>query len=237
MRSFLAVLLLFLSLNSVAQDTEENAVQETDTLSPPADPHYREDQFYASVAYELMQAAPKGYSQYSFSTEVTTGFLRDFPVNKRRNKAIAIGVGYAYNNIKHNLLVAEGDPSNAYEIVSKTLFDKNKLVLHYVELPIEFRWRTSNDVSHMFWRVYAGVKFSYLFKDKAEVYYSDYSVKIKNDPNMNKWITNVYIAAGYNTWNFYAGLALNSLYKNTLAASGESLKMQPLRFGMMFYIL
>ncbi|MFP9100106.1 porin family protein [Flavobacterium sp. RHBU_24] len=238
MRGFFGVLLFITTFAAMAQNTDVPNQAVADSLLPDPDPKYREDQFYASVTYNLMQGKPKGYTQYSVSTGVGFGFLRDMPVNTKRNHSIAIGLGYNYNNIKHSLVVGDTLGETAYEIKSKTTFTKNKLVLHYLDLPIEFRWRNSNDVSHEFWRVYTGIKLSYLFYDKA---YNESdgkkTVTIKNDANINRLAAGLYVAAGYNTWNFYVYYGLTPIYDNAIMESGEKLKLHALKLGLMFYIL
>ena len=57
------------------------------------DPKYREDQFYFGITHSILMNKPQGYKPNSFSTGISFGFLRDFPLNKRRNVAIAPGVG------------------------------------------------------------------------------------------------------------------------------------------------
>ena len=238
MRSFFVALLFITTVTALAQNNDLPATPVADSLSPPPDPKYREDQFYASITYNLIQGMPKGYSQYSVSTGVGFGFLRDMPVNKKRNHSIAIGLGYNYNNIKHSLVVGDTLGQTTYEVRSKTTFTKNKLVLHYLDLPIEFRWRNSNDVSHEFWRVYTGVKLSYLFYDKA---YNEADgqqpVKVTKDANLNRLAAGLYVAAGYNTWNFYVYYGLTPIYDDALMESGEKLKLHSLKLGLMFYIL
>lgn len=238
MRGFFAVLLFITTFTAMAQNSDVPTQAVADSLLPEPDPKYREDQFYASVTYNLMQGKPGGYSQYSVSTGVGFGFLRDIPVNKKRNHAIAIGLGYNYNNIKHNLLVGDTLGKTTYDINPDAGFTKNKLVLHYLDLPIEFRWRNSNDVSHEFWRIYTGVKLSYLFYDKA---YNESDgkqpVKITKDANINRLGAGIYVAAGYNTWNFYAYYGLTPIYDNAIMQSGEKLTLNSLKLGLMFYIL
>ena len=235
---FLRYALLFLVTLSVqAQVQQEEVKVETDSLAPVADPKYREDQFYASITYNLMQGQPKGYSQYSFSTGLSAGFLRDMPVNKRRNHSIAAGLGYSYNNIKHNLIVTETSEGVVYNTQGSSTFDKNKLVLHYVELPVEFRWRNSDSISHQFWRIYAGVKVSYLFYDKAQYEPKEgATVKVTSDPNMNKFLLGTYLSAGYNTWNFYAYYGITPIYNN-VTVNDKKLAMHSLKLGLIFYIL
>jgi hypothetical protein len=203
------------------------------------DPRYREDQFYAGISYTLMQSKPGGYSQYSVPVKLVFGLLRDIPLNKRRNYAIAIGAGYSYTNIKHSVVTQQEGGVNNYSIISQVDFEKNKLVLHYVDFPLELRWRTSNDTDHRFWRIYTGFKLSYLFYDKAE-YRADANsrVKITNDRNINRLMTGMYVAAGYNTWNFYVYYGFDSIYKGVpINDTVDQLKLRPLNFGLMFYIL
>jgi hypothetical protein len=237
MRFSLFILLMLFSFNAAAQNTESELNVETDTLAPVADPKYREDQFYASVTYNLLQNAPGAFSQNSFSTGLTTGFLRDMPLNKSRTYAIAAGLGYSYNNLKHNLKVSELGEVRTYEIAPEADFDKNKLVLHHLELPIEFRWRNSDSISHKFWRVYAGFKVSYLFADKSEYRSGSGDVKVKGNPDLNKFIYGAYLSAGWNTWNLYAYYGLNPIYKSAVLANGQEIKLNALNLGLIFYIL
>lgn len=238
----LPVFLLLLSANLTAQVYPQERTLDTvqvDSVAPVYDNKYREDQFYATFSYNMMQGKPGGYSQYSFSTGMTAGFLRDMPVNKRRTYAIAAGLGYSYNNIKHNLAVINIDGANTYQIAEEGNFDKNKLVLHYIELPIELRWRNSDPVSHKFWRIYLGFKVSWLFYDKAQ-YEPDgaTTIKVRHDKNMNDFVYSAYLSAGWNTWNLHASYGITPLYDAAvISGTTQRLKMNSLNLGLIFYIL
>lgn len=241
MRLVTLFLLFFCAFTASAQVFEPKVRDtiEMDSVAPVADAKYREDQFYTSFSYNMMQGKPSGYTQYSFSTGLTVGFLRDMPINKNRTYAIAAGLGYSYNNIKHNLAVINIDGKNTYQTIDKADFDKNKLVLHYLELPIEFRWRNSNEIDHKFWRVYLGFKVSYLFYDKAQ-YEPDgnTTIKVRNDKNMNTFIYGTYISAGWNTWNFYAYYGLTPIYNSVpIGNEGQKLTTNSVNLGLIFYIL
>ena len=235
---FLSFLLLFLcAIPLQAQVEPEQVKVETDSLAPVADPKYREDQFYTTITYNLMMGQPRGYSQYSFSTGINAGFLRDMPINKRRNHSVAVGLGYSYNNIKHNLAVLPADGKNTYEVKGSDDYEKNKLVLHYLELPIELRWRNSDSISHKFWRVYLGFKASYLFYDKAQFKDEGVTTKVTNDSNLNKITYGTYLSVGWNTWNFYTYYGFTPIYNNAVMTDGQKLNMHVLRIGLVFYIL
>lgn len=239
MRYIYAFLLSVIILPLSAQVTEQaRDTIELDSVPAFADPKYREDQFYATISYNLMQGKPVGYSQYSFSTGLSAGFLRDMPVNKRRNHAVALGLGYSYSNIKHNLAVTEAGSERNYTVVPGGDFNKNKLVLHYLEIPLELRWRNSDSISHKFWRIYAGFKVSMLLYDKAQ-YEPDGNtrIKIRNDDNMNRFVYSAYLSAGWNTWNFYACYGITPIYKDARLENGEKLKLNSINLGLIFYIL
>lgn len=196
---------------------------------------YREDQFYIGLTYNLLQNRPKGLSQNSFSSGLHIGFLRDIPLNKRRNHAIAIGLGYSMNDFRQNLKITETDGKFNYEIDND--FDKNKFALHYIDLPIEFRWRTSTIQSHRFWRIYTGFKLSYLFLNKSKFTGQTETFKYLGNDDFNKFQYGAYVSFGYNTWNFHAYYGLNSLLKSEAKLEGKSIDMNTLNIGLMFYIL
>ena len=237
MRNVIVILAVLLMCSLYGQNNELQPV-EKDSVAQKPDPLYREDQFYASISYNLMQGKPPGYSQSSFSSGFTVGFLRDMPVNKSRTIAVAAGLGYSYNNIKHNLIVTEIGDERVYSTVDESTFDKNKLVLHFVELPIELRWRNSNSVSHKFWRVYTGFKISYLFNDRAQLQPGGGAKEIlRRNPDMNKLVYGAYLAAGWNTWNMYVYYGITPLYKSAILDNGDKIKLNSLNLGLMFYIL
>ncbi|OYQ31956.1 hypothetical protein CHU92_15035 [Flavobacterium cyanobacteriorum] len=234
---FIAFLLFHLPVS--AQQGLVLTGTKNDTIATPADTLYREDQMYASIAYNLLQGKPRDFSQNSFSSSFTIGFLRDMPINKARTYAVAAGLGYAYNNIKYNLKISGADGGGyGYEVIPENLFSRNKLVLHYAELPVELRWRDSNPLSHQFWRVYLGFKVSFLLADNAEFESGEETIKIKGNNDLNRFMYGAYIAAGWNTWNLYAYYGLNPIFKSSATLpGGESIDLYSVNFGLMFYIL
>jgi len=223
---------------TVDQEEIDDAKRKRDstrTTVTVVDSLYREDQFYIALTYNLLQNRPKGLSQNSFSSGLHIGFLRDIPLNKRRNHAIAIGLGYSMNDFRQNLKIVKGDTDFSYELDND--FDKNKFALHYIDLPIEFRWRTSTIQSHRFWRIYTGVKLSYLFLNKSKFTGKDETLKYFGNDDFNKFQYGAYISFGYNTWNFHAYYGLNSLLKPEAKLDGKSIDLNTLNIGLMFYIL
>ncbi|WP_136667803.1 porin family protein [Flavobacterium sp. H122] len=228
MKIIFIVLFYSVCLASFAQDIPNLEV--VDSL-------YREDQFYFGTTYNILKNKPEGVSQNSFSAGLSVGFLRDFPINKNRTFAIAPGIGLSYANFKQNLIVSESDGTINYSLIpSDNEYDKNKFSFTSIDVPLEFRWRTSTFESHKFWRIYTGVKMSYVFYSRSRFKDNSNDFVIVNNPDINKFQYGVYIATGYNTWNIYAYYGLSDFFKKELI-SGSDGKLRTLNIGLMFYIL
>ncbi len=227
MRKLLSLLLLMVSISVFSQEIPNFAA--VDSL-------YREDQFYFSLTYNILREKPVGIDQNKFAPSFSAGFLRDMPINKRRNFAIAAGLGYSINNYNYNLLIDKRSEPLTYAPNDTINFDKNKLILHYVELPIEFRWRTSRPESHIFWRIYGGFKLSYLVFDRQKFENDDRKYAVSKNADLNKLQIGTYAAIGNNTWNVIAYYGLTPLYKSA-EIKGKPIDLQTLNIGLMFYIL
>jgi hypothetical protein len=216
---FLIVLFLFFLTFSHAQ-----------TKEIVADSLFREDQIYCSISYNFLQNKPGNFSQYSFSTGLTAGFLRDFPISKNRHWSIALGLGYAFNDLKQNIDFAAVSSSASNTVI------KSSMTLHYVELPLEIRWRNASPNSHKFWRIHTGFKFSYLVGGS----FNYESASIGNGNFKSKEVANelqygVYIAFGFNTWNPYIYYGLNPIFDQNKTTLENNLAA--LNVGLKFYIL
>ncbi len=227
MRFYFFILSFFMTLGLFAQD-EKIDFEAVDSL-------YREDQFYFNFSFSNLQKIPSGFNQNKLSVGLSLGFLRDFPINKNRTWSIAAGLGYSYSGLNHNLRISAVNGKNEYNIITGE-FSKNKQNFHYVDLPIEIRWRTSTAESHKFWRVYTGFKVSYLFSDQYKFEGSGISNQQSGNPDLNALQYGTYITAGWNTWNAYVYYGLNPVFKSA-AIEEQPIKMHALNIGLMFYIL
>jgi hypothetical protein len=240
MRSYLFIITLFMAFGTYAQqeDVKKEEPKKVEIDFDAIDSLYREDQFYFNITYNALQKRPDGITQNKLSPGLAFGFLRDMPVNKKRTVAFAAGLGYSLAIYNQNLGIRQVEGVNTYQVFdSEIAFSKNKLSLHFVDLPIEFRWRDSTPESHIFWRVYTGLKLSYLFYDQYKSEAETGNFKQSNNPDFNQFHYGIYISAGWNTWNFYAYYGLNPLLKDSAKIGGQAIGMNTTNFGLMFYIL
>ena len=228
MRFYLS-LIVFLTTFCVEAQQETVKPQVVDSL-------YREDQFYLNLSFSNLQKSPAGLKQNKISPMVAFGFLRDMPINKMRTWAFAAGVGYTLNVINDNLFLDNTSGATTYQVNTQISYDKNKMTLQYLDLPIEIRWRTSTFDSHEFWRIYTGFKMSYLVNSKYTFVSNTESFSITKNSDLNRFQYGLYVAMGRNTWNFYAYYGLNPLFKSA-AIDGVPIKMNSFNMGLQFYIL
>lgn len=197
---------------------------------------YREDQFYLSVTYNALINLPNNVSQNSFSTGVHLGAIRDFPLNKRRNIALALGLGYSFNSFNQNIRISGSNPTT-YTTIEDSNYSKNNFSQHFLEAPLEFRWRTSKADSYKFWRVYTGLKLGYLIASKSVFDDGSTLESQRNLKDLNRLQYGLTLSVGYNTWNGYIYYGLNPVFDHVSTTSLQPIEMSALKIGLIFYIL
>ena len=200
---------------------------------------YREDQFYIGFTYNVLINKPKDIDNSRFSGGFHMGFLRDMPVNQRRNIALAAGLGYAFNKYGQNMLI-ENQPNGMpqyFVLNNESEFKTNRFVTHEIELPLELRWRTSTPEYYRFWRIYAGVKAGYIFHFKSTYKDSNSTINSTNLDHIERLRYTVFLNFGYNTFNFQIQYQLNSLFTKDAILEGNQIEISTFKMGLLFYIL
>lgn len=235
MRNFFFFLILSL-ISPLVLAQEEDALElvEVDSL-------YREDQFYLGFTYNILTGSHDEINQSGFSGGFHAGFIRDWPLNERRNIAIGTGVGWSVNTYGQNLFIGE-DPETGesiYQILDEAIveFESNRFVTHAVEAPIQFRWRTSSPESHKFWRVYTGLKLGYVYYFHSTFDQPGNRVEQTQIPELNRFRMGATFNFGYSTFNFHFYYSLNSFFNNEATINGEALELRNFQVGLMFYLL
>ncbi|MFD0989359.1 porin family protein [Mariniflexile jejuense] len=208
-----------------------------DTLNI-GDKLYKEDQIYISTTYNLLGNKPNNVSQQGFSTGIHFGFIKDMPLNTDRNIAIGVGLGYSFNSFNQNLLISKDSNDNfVYTLIDGSSYTKNKFSNQLIELPIEFRWRTSTPTEYKFWRIYTGFKLGYAVFSSSKYKGDLGAFKERNIEDFNKLQYGLTLAAGYNTWNLYLYYGLNPIFSKDATLNGNTIDANALKVGLIFYIL
>ena len=216
MRKLIFLILLFSTLARAQSD------------SVFVDEKYREDQIYLNLTYISLLDTPPAISQSGFSFGLGGGFIRDFPLNGRRNVALGAGLGYGFNNYYFNLRYSQDTPEGTESVVLN-----NKFMLHMLEVPLELRFRTSTATRYKFWRFYPGFKISYVFGENLSL---EKGLGFDGGQlvEYNELLYGITFSAGFNKWNIHLYYGLNDLMTNT--AGNEDFGIRDLRVGLVFYV-
>ena len=209
----------------------------SDTLT---DDKYREDQFYLAVTFNLLLNRPEGMEQNGFSGGLHLGYIRDMPINKRRNLAIGLGAGYSMNTYNQNLLIGDSKTGDTtFEIIdSNRDYDKNWLSTYLVEFPLQLRWRTSTAKSNAFWRIYTGVQLSYIFAHKSNFQETGNQIINTDIPELERLKYAATFSFGYETFNFYFQYNLTPFFSaEAKTLDNQSIEINNFKLGLIFYIL
>lgn len=226
-KRFSVLVFILMLLGVKAQEAENNTLEK-----------YLEDQFYVGLTYNFILNKPNSVKQQNLSYGILGGFIKDIPLNKERDFALGLGLGYGVNSYYTNLRAINSSPGIIYEdLNSSDSYKRNKLETHVIEVPLELRWRNSTPYEHRFWRIYAGIKFGYIVGSRSK-FVTDNSKDSFYNADTRNFRYGLMLNVGYNTFNIHAYYALTDLFEDNLSlTNGEELSFVPLRIGIIFYIL
>lgn len=234
---YISILLLFALQggNVLAQsDEEEEQALVLDSL-------YREDQIYVGLGLDLLTNKPDDISQNGFSGHFSLGFIHDMPFNKRRNKSIGVGLGLGIDVYNQNLFIGE-QPDNITTIYNEVPRDvgktTNRFSFYSIQMPLEYRWRTSTVTDYTFWRIYTGLQLEYIYHFKSTFEQTGNSVTQTDIPELNQLQYGLTFAFGYSAFNLKVYYGLSTLFnEDARLENGDEVSLQVLRLGLQFYFL
>ena len=222
--------ILLIASSGIAQDTIPKV---------EGDLKYREDQFYIGITYNILASVPINVNPEGLTGGLSLGFLRDMPINKNRNIAIAAGLGLAFDRYGQNILIDKDfEEKTTYTVLDSDVFKSNNFNTGVLELPIELRWRSSTPTDYKFWRVYAGFRFGYTFWNESSYKDSAGSISHSDIEEYEKLRFATTLSLGFNKFNFYAYYSLNPFFnEDAITTAGQQVEFKTLKLGLMFYIL
>lgn len=201
---------------------------------------YREDQFYIGLGINFLSNKPVGMSQTGFSGGIHFGYIRDIPISDNRNIGIGIGVGLSVDTFSQNLFIGEDNSGKSiFDVIGGDVeFSTNRFANHVLEIPIQFRWRTSSigDVKS-FWRIYTGFNVGYMYYFKSTFEQPDNKVNQTQLDELNRTRFDFYFSFGKSKINFFLRYSLNNLFDAKLIDTKESVNISIIKTGLVFYIL
>lgn len=201
---------------------------------------YREDQFYLGFTFNLLNDLPPDISQSGFSGGLHLGFIRDMPINEQRNLALGVGLGWSINTYAQNLFIGESqNEETIFNVLdgSQLDYESNRFTTYLLEVPVEFRWRSSSATTFNFWRVYAGLKPGYIYYFKSNFKQPGNRVIQTDLSELERFRLGATLAVGFNKVNFYFYYSLTPFFDGSKSLNGDPIDVRTLKIGLMFYIL
>jgi hypothetical protein len=201
----------------------------------------KSDRMIVDVFTDLWQGVPDSITAKGLQLGMSAKVMRDFPLGKS-NFSFALGIGISAHNFHSNgvagdqykAIIDTATQITTYEKTGLTVFtplpkkigsadlkyQRNKINVAYVEIPIEFRFRTKAEGAKF--KVALGGKFGYLIGSHSKYKGDDYwtttttkdQVKVKYH-DINNIAPLSYAATlrvGYGFFNVCAAYSLSTLF-------------------------
>jgi hypothetical protein len=162
------------------------------------------------------------------------GIYKDLPLFKTGNISFAYALNYSFVNVHNNTDIAyvtDTNSGNLYTTISKsnTVFTKNKLSNHYLEIPLELRFRKISDPKIRF---YIGFKAGVLLgvhstRTTTETKYKQYRIK-----NFNPYRYGPTIKIGLGKVNLFGFYSMSQMFNK-----GKGDLVNQFSVGLSFFAL
>ena len=195
------------------------------------------DRIVVDITWTQWLESIEGVEQGIYSFGIGACWMKDIPLGKKSNVALAIGLGFDSHNFHHNgefEFTTLDDGSIYTDLVSRNSspsLAKNKYAVNYVDLPFELRLRTMNKtieerMKYNF-RFYLGFKAGVLVNDHLKIKDAVSKRKIFNLPNTMPYRYGPTLKVGFNKVSFVAFYSLTSLFKD-----GKGVSITPINIEL-----
>jgi hypothetical protein len=160
------------------------------------------------------------------------------PINKRRNLSLGLGLGFNLNTFGQTLQIRREAGDDRFEPIDPDVnYDSNRFTTNLIEVPFEFRWRSSDIDKLSFWRIYLGVNFGYVLTSKSVFKSPDESYSFRSIDAINDFRTSAKLTFGYGAVNFFADFSLIPVFEGQVSSTGEEVSIRPIKVGLVFFFL
>lgn len=183
------------------------------------------DRIMVDVYNDFWLGTPDSANFSKFNRGASVSLMKDFPFGET-NFSFAVGLGIGMHNAYNDCNMYRDSNTVTYFVPIKNEYKMNKIGLSFVDLPMEFRFKTKRD--NVF-RIAVGGKIGYMMNNHVK--YSDATMKVKTFKieNINPLRYGVTARVGYKMFNLYAYYGLSTLFKDK-----KGPEMTPVSVGLSF---
>jgi hypothetical protein len=195
------------------------------------------DRIIVNLHWDGWLGAPDSLNVKGLSSGIGFHFFYDIPLGES-NFSFATGAGLSWSNFYHNGLFSYDTAQNTIftPFPDSITFNKNKLVINYFEIPVEFRFRTDPRKGNSF-KIAIGFKGGYTLSDHTKYVGEDFLLgsddEIKFKTYRSKNLSNLQYGPtfriGYSKVNLEAYYGLAEIFEEGKGPTGN-----PLTIGVSF---
>ncbi len=202
------------------------------------------DRFILTLFTDLWQEVPQDIDLRAIQRGVGLTMMQDMPLG-RSNFSIAAGLGFSGHNLYSDHVYAYDPVMDGYRfqpIIED--YDKNKISLNYLGVPVQFRYRSRN--TPRTFRLYAGIQADYLVNAHTKFHGRagpvlpiqqpwptgrDIEIKEHSLDNLLSYRIGLNALVGYGSLNFHFGYTLTRIFEDNPAEN-----MFPVSLGFSFIL-
>lgn len=189
------------------------------------------DRLMFDITYNDWTGDRKTFKMQGPSMGMNVSWLFEFPIVKKNLVSFAIGPGYGFYNLRHDMPVVYSEINKATIFGDEQdtgYFGKRKLIGHELSIPVEFRFRT-NGWRHF--KVHIGGKIGYQLSlfEKAKFVQNDLDVTQKNhsSSDINRLVYSTHVRLGIRNFAIYGSYNFNPFY-----SGNGSTKLHLIQLGL-----
>ncbi|GAA0874191.1 hypothetical protein GCM10009118_05990 [Wandonia haliotis] len=237
---FVSFICLFFTKNSFSQaDTIKK--QDTQSRYNPGllwrftgfEPRYgkegeKYDRLVVDICYNDWLGDKNGTKTQWYSIGYNINLLFDVPFNKQSTASMGIGLSFSHVNLMNNGVLRSNDSLETTTLTphfaGETPRKMNKFVANYIEIPVEFRFRSPG---------YQHFKFHLGFKAGVRISsferWKEGSKKFKefNHPDIARFRYGITARIGIRNWALFGSFFISDLFTNS-----QSSQLLPYSFGI-----
>ena len=154
-------------------------------------------------------------SQKWYGRGISVNLMFDQPLDKQARYAVAAGAGFTSHNYYTDALVQKvaGSQKADFIVQPSAVKDGGKISLNYVDVPIEFRFRTLEDKHGHRWKVGVGARAGYLINAhekiidgsgrKTKLYHYPHVAKFRYGPTLRFGYGSLMLTGYYSLSTFF----------------------------------
>lgn len=212
----------FLLLATLVMVFSGSFAQEATKMGP-------KDRLIISLFTDGWSNLPENMETNTINRGISIDYIQEFPISTS-NFSVAAGLGFTSHNLySDNLYISDGDNFNFSPISDGIDYNNNKLSLNYLNVPVEFRYRTRN--TPRTFRIHAGIKGGLLInghtKYVGEAVSGARDIKQKEGKldNIENFLLGFHGRIGYGRVNLNTFISLTDIFTDNNAADAEFMSL------------